>query len=267
MYDARTKIAFENEGVRLQNLQSQLYSYNVAVGEPEFQATLTWADLPGTTSATQHRINNLDLRVTSPTGTVYWGNNGLAAGTTSTAGGSPNTVDTVENVIIANPAAGVWTVEVIAAELNQDGVVETPGVVDADYALVVRGVVQVPSFQLEFSTTAGTGSLHLGVANIPAGTGQGFCLFSNLTTGAKGGGSVFGLYPDLFLFATLTQPLFTGNPFHWTWPEGSAFPATPIDLGPGGIVFPTGSRTDGVAIALSPTGAFIRATPVVRVTW
>ncbi|HZN37340.1 MAG TPA: fibronectin type III domain-containing protein, partial [Planctomycetota bacterium] len=61
----------------------------------------------------------------------------------STAGGAPNTIDTVENVFVQNPAAGTWTVQIIAAEINQDSHVETPGV-DCDYALVVSGVNTAP---------------------------------------------------------------------------------------------------------------------------
>ncbi|HZN37341.1 MAG TPA: fibronectin type III domain-containing protein, partial [Planctomycetota bacterium] len=61
----------------------------------------------------------------------------------STAGGAPNTIDTVENVFVQNPAAGTWTVQIIAAEINQDSHVETPAV-DCDYALVVSGVDAAP---------------------------------------------------------------------------------------------------------------------------
>ena len=61
----------------------------------------------------------------------------------STAGGSPNNVDTVENVFVQNPTAGTWQVTITAAELNQDAHVET-GAVDADYALVVSGVTNGP---------------------------------------------------------------------------------------------------------------------------
>jgi len=62
------------------------------------------------------------------------------AGMWSTAGGSANTVDTVENVFVQNPQAGDWLVEVIASEVNVDTHVETPAM-DADYALVVSGIV------------------------------------------------------------------------------------------------------------------------------
>ena len=78
-------------------------------------------------------------QVTDPSGNVYWGNKGLKKNMWSTSGGKANTIDTVENVQVLNPAAGIWLVEVIASEINQDTHVET-GATDADYALVVSGV-------------------------------------------------------------------------------------------------------------------------------
>lgn len=81
--------------------------------------TLVYIDPAGSPSATKHRINDLTLKVTSPSGVVYWGNNGLEAGNVSTPGGTANDLDTVENVFIVSPEGGVWTVEVIAAEINQ----------------------------------------------------------------------------------------------------------------------------------------------------
>jgi hypothetical protein len=47
-------------------------------------------------------------------------------------------LNTVENVFVQMPEAGVWTVEVRADEVVQDGHKETMEV-DADYALVVTG--------------------------------------------------------------------------------------------------------------------------------
>ncbi len=116
-------------------------SYNVTVqpGESELNVTMVYVDPAGTVGASQNRINDLSLRVTAPGGgTSYWGNNGLTAGNWSTSGGSSNTLDTVENVFIQNPAAGDWTIEVIADEIVEDAHTET-GAVDADYALVVSG--------------------------------------------------------------------------------------------------------------------------------
>ena len=109
----------------------------------ELRVTLAYPDPPGTTSATQHRINDLSLRVVSPSGVVYHGNNGLLASQWSVAGGSPNTLDTVENVLVRAAEAGNWTVEVRAAEINQDARPSTPAV-DAAFALVVTGGVRIP---------------------------------------------------------------------------------------------------------------------------
>jgi hypothetical protein len=104
----------------------------------ELRVTLAYPDPPGTTSATLHRLNDLSLRVVSPSGAVYHGNNGLLAGNYSTPGGSPNTVDTVENVLVPNAEVGTWTVEVRAAEINVDAYPATPAA-DAVFALVVTG--------------------------------------------------------------------------------------------------------------------------------
>ncbi len=67
---------------------------------------------------------------------MFWGNNGLLAGNWSTSGGIRNRIDTVENVFVQRPAAGTWTIQVLADEINQDSHVETTAT-DADFALVV----------------------------------------------------------------------------------------------------------------------------------
>jgi hypothetical protein len=129
----------------LQLNQTAVYDVSVPAGAADLKVTLVYSDPPGTTSSTLHRINDLSLKVTSPTGTVYHGNNGLAAGNFSTAGGSPNTVDTVENVFVNAPAAGTWSVEVRAAEINQDAHLATPAA-DAVFSLVVTGGTSQPTF-------------------------------------------------------------------------------------------------------------------------
>ncbi len=143
LYDRRAEMLVIDESVVLSNLQSSTHPVTVTAGTAELKVTMVFRDPAGTTSSTVHRINNLDLKVTSPTSVVYWGNNGLLAGNYSTSGGTANTGDTVENVFVQNPAAGTWTIEVIAAEINQDSHVETPGV-DCDFALVASGINAAP---------------------------------------------------------------------------------------------------------------------------
>lgn len=109
-------------------------------GSQPLKTTMVYTDPMGSPSAAQARVNDLTLKLTAPDGTVYWGNNGLAADNWSTPGGSANTIDTVENVFVQTPAAGTWTIEVIAGQVNVDGHVETSAT-DADFALVATGGV------------------------------------------------------------------------------------------------------------------------------
>jgi len=115
-------------------------SYNIVVepDENELKVTLVYNDLPGTTSASLHRINDLDLTVTSPSGTVYNGNWGLDAGNYSLPGGDRDGKNNVENVFLLDPEPGTWKVDVDAREINQD---QHPATPDADsvFALVVTG--------------------------------------------------------------------------------------------------------------------------------
>jgi hypothetical protein len=143
LYDERDLLFIIDETEILPNLGSVAYELEAVGGRP-FRATLVYADPPGTPGSSVHRINDLSLKVTSPSGTVYWGNVGLLTGNESIPGGSPNLVDTVENVWIEDPEPGTWTVEVFADEVNQDSHVETPEL-DADFALVVRGVDPGPA--------------------------------------------------------------------------------------------------------------------------
>lgn len=141
LYNLRDKMFIVNETDVLTNLGSHSYSLTVPAGSATpFKATLDYADPMGNPASSQQRINDLTLKVTSPSNIVYFGNNGLSGiGQWSTPGGVANTVDTVENVFIQTPEAGTWTVEVIASQIVQDSHTETPAM-DADYALVVSGV-------------------------------------------------------------------------------------------------------------------------------
>ncbi|MBI1191199.1 MAG: S8 family serine peptidase [Tepidisphaera sp.] len=102
---------------------------DVAPGQA-FKATLAWADAPGAVNATFAPVNNLDLIVTSPTGLVYYGNN-FAAGQ-STSGGSPDTLNNLEQVLVTSPVGGRWTIDIVGTAVN---------VGPQGYALVVTGGV------------------------------------------------------------------------------------------------------------------------------
>lgn len=109
------------DGSGLQTGASHTYNYQVCTA-PLFKITLVWTDYPGSTL-----VNDLDLTVTSPGGTVYRGNvftNGWSA-----SGGSADRTNNVESVYLQSPAAGTWTVTVNGYNVPQG---TRPG-----YALVV----------------------------------------------------------------------------------------------------------------------------------
>jgi serine protease AprX len=144
LYDFRDNFYIIDESDVLQPFDVSTHTFAVGEGMPYLKVTMTYADPAGNPAVqTQHRINDLSLKVTSPSKVTYWGNNGLKTGVWSQPDGTADTKDTVECVFVENPEAGIWTIEVSADEIIQDSHVETPEL-DADYALVVSPVISAP---------------------------------------------------------------------------------------------------------------------------
>jgi hypothetical protein len=161
----------ENEAKALLPGQSVGYNFDVAPGTPNLSATMVYLDPPGTVSSTTHRINDVSLRVTGPTGTFWWGNNGLNSTNWNTSGGVSNTKDTVEHVFVQNPAAGRYRVEVFGDVVTQEANTRTPGVTDVAYALVVSGASRTPLRIVTLDATRAEtcpGGATLDVATSPA---------------------------------------------------------------------------------------------------
>ncbi|MEK7324064.1 MAG: S8 family serine peptidase, partial [Chloroflexota bacterium] len=76
------------------------FNYNVNAGTP-LKVTLVWSDYPSATSATVNLVNDLDLTVTAPGGTVYRGN--VFSGGWSATGGTADRRNNVENVYLQAP--------------------------------------------------------------------------------------------------------------------------------------------------------------------
>jgi hypothetical protein len=89
--------------------EDRTYTFSVTAGE-RFKATLAWTDFPSTPAASVNINNDLDLIVTGPTGTVWRGN--FFSGGASAAGGAADRRNTLEQVLLSAPAAGVYTVTV-----------------------------------------------------------------------------------------------------------------------------------------------------------
>src|SRR5437762_6796172 len=141
LYNLRNKTFIVDETDVLAPLGSRTYNIQVAAAEPALNVTLCYKDPQGTVGAAQQRINDLTLTVTAPNGTIYWGDNGLTAGNFSPSGGAANTRDTVENIFVQNPIAGVWQVTVSGDQIVADSHTQTPAI-DADYGLWLTGGTQ-----------------------------------------------------------------------------------------------------------------------------
>ncbi len=134
MYDNRDAMLLIDETDLLVQGQARSYPFVVPSSETELKIALAYNDPAANPAAATTRVNDLDLRVIDPSGTVYHGNHGLHTGNYSEPGGAPNSIDTVECVFVHRPPTGTWTIEVTASAIVADGHVETPGD-DADFGL------------------------------------------------------------------------------------------------------------------------------------
>ncbi len=91
--------------------QELSYGFTVHSDQEPLKVTLTWTDFPASLAANPQLVNDLDLELTGPGGT-FLGN--VFAGGVSITGGGADRINSVEQVLLAAPAAGEYTVTVRA---------------------------------------------------------------------------------------------------------------------------------------------------------
>ena len=155
MYDDRAQIFVVDEQKPLQQGEAVRYRMQVAQGQAELRVAMTFADPAANPAAALARVNDMTLRVIAPDGSVYWGNHGLKTGPLSQTGGAADHVDTVECVVLQQPMAGVWSVDVIADLVVTDSHPATT-LQDADFGLVVRGATFSGMGSPGFATSYGS---------------------------------------------------------------------------------------------------------------
>ncbi|MFO0856912.1 MAG: S8 family serine peptidase [Phycisphaerales bacterium] len=93
--------------------QIQTFTVTIPEGQTRFAATIAWDDAPGTALVNPVLVNNIDIVVEGPTGSLFhpWTLN-PAVPNENAARTGPNTRDNIEQVQIDNPVAGTYTIRV-----------------------------------------------------------------------------------------------------------------------------------------------------------
>jgi hypothetical protein len=213
---------FRDEGPTVATNGSLSYTYGVAAGTP-LKVTLVWTDPAAALSSLSRLVNDLDLLVTSPGGTVYKGNvfGFNAGGWTQPNTGLPDRANNVENVYVQAPAAGDWTITVKGYNVP---------VGPQSFALVVAGQSVQPVYGLTVSPPT-HGSITTSDGFINCGTGGSACSHFY----ADGTNVPLNVVPDAGYALSAWSGACSGN--------GSC------------IVSMTQARTVGATFAVAPTPA------------
>jgi uncharacterized membrane protein len=86
------------------------YTFEIEQGSFSFKSVLTWSDERGSRLSSSQLVNDLDLEVEAPDGTIYLGN--VFASGHSQVGGTRDTVNNLEVVLVDVASVGTWTVRV-----------------------------------------------------------------------------------------------------------------------------------------------------------
>ena len=108
------QLAVEREG------EIQVRELTVAPGAREIKVTLVWDDRPTGVFADEALANDLDLVLVSPTGTQHlpFLLNAVPGKETEPARPGVDHLNVVEQVLVEQPAAGVWRIEVRASKIG-----------------------------------------------------------------------------------------------------------------------------------------------------
>lgn len=136
------------------------FTVNAAKAAEPLKITLVWTDPPGASFAAVALVNNLDLEVQAPDGTIYKGNqwNGQTTGGLKESGANPagtDVLNNVEGVLVKTPAAGNWVARIRGVNVPGYGKKFTQG-----FGLVITGnVASRASANLAFKSVAVDDSL------------------------------------------------------------------------------------------------------------
>jgi hypothetical protein len=122
----------------------QVYVHHTLVrnSDQPLKITLAYTDVAGFPGAIPALVNDLDLEVVAPDGTLYRGNQ-FAGNDSAPNAPSPDSLNNVEAVHLSQPFPGDYLVRVRARHVVQDARLDT-AVIDQDFALVISGDLARP---------------------------------------------------------------------------------------------------------------------------
>ena len=122
----------------------QVYVQHTLVqnSDQPLKITLAYTDVPGFPGTIPALVNDLDLEVVGPDGTLYRGNQFAGSDSVPNAP-SPDTLNNVEAVHLSQPLPGDYLVRVRARHIVEDARLDTTAI-DQDFALVVSGDLARP---------------------------------------------------------------------------------------------------------------------------
>ncbi|HTD81534.1 MAG TPA: S8 family serine peptidase, partial [Thermoplasmata archaeon] len=99
--------------------QSIDYKIRVNSNAAPLRILMAYSDYPAFPNSNPSLVNNLNLQVTAPNGSVYKGNvfSAFALGESLPNSGSFDTRNPIEGVIVSNPGVGTWTLHVEGANV------------------------------------------------------------------------------------------------------------------------------------------------------
>ncbi|HKQ38925.1 MAG TPA: S8 family serine peptidase [Verrucomicrobiae bacterium] len=139
---APTPFEFVNQTQLL--IQNQTYERHIVCSSDvvPLHVTMAYTDYPGFAGAIPAIVNDLDLEVTAPDGTVYHGNQFFNGESIPNSPARDN-INNVEVVYLANPLPGEYILRVQARRVVEDSLVETAAL-DQDFALVISADIPAP---------------------------------------------------------------------------------------------------------------------------
>jgi len=131
--DNQRNLKVFDEIIGLKTGESDNYTITVENSSEPLEVTMAYTDYPGSPTAEKALVNDLNLKVTAPDGSIFKGNvfEGTDPGQ-STTGGEFDNLNPLENVLRIEPQVGEYEIEVIGENIPKER---------QPYALAITGQI------------------------------------------------------------------------------------------------------------------------------